>query len=96
MEPEGQRAPRAVLDRRAVLGSVPLAPAVRAALFLPGLHAFLFLLAISVHVTTVISRLTQQTRRLAQEVAILGAELQGRKAAEGAPPGPDQAGKTPA
>lgn len=40
-------------------------------LFIFGL---LFLLVISVHFSTVISRLTQQIRRLAQEIAILSAE----------------------
>ncbi|HEY6001539.1 MAG TPA: DUF2304 domain-containing protein [Anaeromyxobacter sp.] len=44
---------------------------VTTTLFLFGL---LFLLVISVHVTTVISKLTQQVRRLAQELAILSAE----------------------
>jgi hypothetical protein len=44
---------------------------VTTTLFLFGL---LFLLVISVHVTTVISKLTQQIRRLAQEIAILSAE----------------------
>jgi hypothetical protein len=44
---------------------------VTTTLFLFGL---LFLLVISVHVTTVISKLTQQVRRLAQEIAILSAE----------------------
>lgn len=45
---------------------------VTTTLFLFGL---LFLLVISVHFSTVISRLTQQVRRLAQEIAILSAEL---------------------
>lgn len=40
-------------------------------LFLFGL---IFLLVISVHFSTVISRLTQQVRRLTQELAILSAE----------------------
>jgi hypothetical protein len=40
-------------------------------LFLFGL---LFLLMISVHFSTVISRLTQQVRRLTQELAVLSAE----------------------
>lgn len=44
---------------------------VTTTLFLFGL---LFLLAISVHFTTVLSRLTQQVRRLTQELAILSAE----------------------
>lgn len=52
---------------------------VTTTLFLFGL---LFLLAISVHFSTVISRLTGQVRRLTQELAILEAE-------RGAPPGPD-------
>ena len=38
------------------------------------LFALLFLLLISVHFSTVISRLTQQVRRLTQELAILSAE----------------------
>ena len=38
------------------------------------LFALLFLLVINVHFSTVISRLTQQVRRLAQEIAILSAE----------------------
>jgi hypothetical protein len=38
------------------------------------LFALLFLLVISVHFSTVISKLTQQVRRLAQEIAILSAE----------------------
>jgi hypothetical protein len=50
-----------------VIGAVT----VTTTLFLFGL---LFLLVISVHVTTVISKLTQQVRRLAQEIAILSAE----------------------
>ena len=41
------------------------------------LFALLFLLVISVHYSTVISRLTQQVRRLTQELAILEAERQG-------------------
>jgi hypothetical protein len=41
------------------------------------LFAVLFLLVISVHYSTVISRLTQQVRRLTQELAILEAERQG-------------------
>lgn len=44
---------------------------VTTTLFLFGL---LFLLVISVHFSTVISRLTQQVRRLTQEIAILSAE----------------------
>ena len=47
------------------------AVAVTTTLFL---FAFLFLLLISVHFTTVLSRLTVQVRRLAQELAILEAE----------------------
>ena len=47
------------------------AVAVTTTLFL---FALLFLLLISVHFTTVISRLTVQVRRLAQELAILQAE----------------------
>ena len=45
-------------------------------LFLFGL---LFLLLISVHFSTVISRLTQQVRRLTQECALLRAELDERR-----------------
>jgi hypothetical protein len=44
--------------------------------------ALLFLLLISVHFTTVLSRLTVQVRRLAQELAIL-------QASRGEPPDPD-------
>ncbi len=44
---------------------------VTTTLFLFGL---LFLLLISVHFTTVISRLTQQVRRLTQELALISAE----------------------
>jgi hypothetical protein len=44
---------------------------VTTTLFIFGL---LFLLVISIHFTTVISKLTQQVRRLAQEIAILSAE----------------------
>ncbi len=51
-----------------VIGAVT----VTTTLFLFGL---LFLLLISVHFSTVISRLTQQVRRLTQELAILSAEL---------------------
>ncbi len=50
-----------------VIGAVT----VTTTLFLCGL---LFLLLISVHFSTVISRLTQQVRRLTQELAILSAE----------------------
>jgi hypothetical protein len=60
------------------------AVAVTTTLFL---FALLFLLLISVHFTTVISRLTVQVRRLAQELAILQAE---RDRAGGAP-GPAEA-----
>jgi hypothetical protein len=56
---------------------------VTTTLFLFGL---LFLLLISVHFTTVLSRLTVQVRRIAQEVAILEADrrrlLQGQDGAE--------------
>ncbi len=45
-------------------------------LFLFGL---LFLLVISIHFSTVISRLTHQLRRLTQEIAIVEAELQARR-----------------
>jgi len=57
------------------------------------IFALLFLLAIAIHVTTVISRLTQQLRRLTQEVAILGAELQVGRAPLDDPPRAD--GGTP-
>jgi len=53
-----------------VIGAVT----VTTTLFLFGL---LFLLLISVHFTTVLSRLTVQVRRLAQEVALMGAERDG-------------------
>jgi hypothetical protein len=43
------------------------------------IFALLFLLLISVHFSTVISRLTQQIRRLTQELAILSAEQEGTK-----------------
>jgi hypothetical protein len=55
-------------------------------LFIFGL---LFLLVISVHFSTVISRLTQQVRRLTQEVAILEAE---RDATLAAGPQPEEPG----
>jgi hypothetical protein len=42
------------------------------------IFALLFLLAISVHFSTVISRLTHQVRRLTQELAILEAEREHR------------------
>jgi len=48
------------------------AVAVTTTLFI---FALMFLLLISVHFTTVISRLTVQIRRLTQELAILRAEL---------------------
>lgn len=47
------------------------AVAVTTTLFL---FAILFLLVISVHFTTVLSRLTLQVRRMAQEMAVLEAE----------------------
>jgi hypothetical protein len=59
-------------------------------LFIFGL---LFLLLISVHFSTVLSRVTQQVRRLTQELAILSAERDeaiaraARSDAEGAKPG---------
>jgi hypothetical protein len=43
------------------------------------LFALLFLLLISVHFSTVISRLSQQVRRLTQELAILSAERDAEK-----------------
>jgi hypothetical protein len=58
-------------------------------LFIFGL---LFLLLISVHFSTVLSRVTQQVRRLTQELAILSAERDeaiaraARSDAEGGPP----------
>jgi len=57
------------------------AVAVTTTLFL---FALLFLLVINVHYSTVISRLTAQVRRLAQEIAILEAE---RTGARGQSPG---------
>lgn len=54
-----------------VIGAVT----VTTTLFLFGL---LFLLIISVHFSTVISRLTQQVRRLTQELALLSAERDAR------------------
>jgi hypothetical protein len=63
-----------------VIGAV----AVTTTLFL---FALLFLLLISVHFTTVISRLTVQVRRLTQELAI----LQASRAAGGEPTEPAQA-----
>jgi hypothetical protein len=62
-------------------------------LFLFGL---LFLLLISVHFSTVISRLTQQVRRLAQEVAILTAERDRAPDAEGVGPRKRPRGAVPA
>lgn len=47
------------------------------------LFALLFLLLISVHFSTVISRLTQQVRRLTQELAILSAERDAARARDG-------------
>ena len=41
------------------------------------IFALLFLLLLSVHFSTVISRLSQQVRRLTQELAILSAERDG-------------------
>ena len=63
---------------------------VTTTLFLFGL---LFLLVISVHFSTVISRLTQQVRRLTQELALLSAERdaaprRAEGATEEAPPRP--------
>ena len=49
------------------------------------LFALLFLLLISVHFSTVISRLSQQVRRLTQELAILSAERDHARE-PGAPP----------
>ena len=59
---------------------------VTTTLFLCG---FIFLLLISVHFSTVISRLTQQVRRLTQELAILSAE-------RGAPEAPSRIEDEPA
>ncbi len=56
------------------------------------LFALIFLLLISVHFTTVISRLTVQVRRLTQELAILQASRErpgGEGAAATPPPGPE-------
>jgi hypothetical protein len=44
------------------------------------LFALLFLLLLSVHFSTVISRLTQQVRRLTQELALLSAERDAARA----------------
>jgi hypothetical protein len=52
------------------------------------LFALLFLLLISVHFTTVISRLTVQVRRLTQELAILQAERHPPAQATGQATGP--------
>jgi hypothetical protein len=54
------------------------------------LFALMFLLMLNVHFSTVISRLTQQVRRLTQELAIREAERQG----EGEqPPRPEDPGR---
>lgn len=58
------------------------AVAVTTTLFL---FALLFLLMISVHFTTVLSRLTVQVRRMAQEIAILEAERAAKARTDGAP-----------
>jgi hypothetical protein len=60
------------------------AVAVTTTLFI---FALMFLLLISVHFTTVISRLTVQVRRLTQELAILQASRQA--------PGPEPTGASP-
>jgi hypothetical protein len=52
------------------------------------LFALIFLLLISVHFTTVLSRLTVQVRRLTQELAILQAQRDRTGQAEGAPAPP--------
>ncbi len=57
------------------------------------LFALLFLLLISVHFTTVLSRLTVQVRRIAQELAILQAERRRDAGAEERPE--DEAGRKP-
>jgi hypothetical protein len=67
------------------------AVAVTTTLFL---FALLFLLLISVHFTTVISRLTVQVRRLAQELAILQAERD-RAAGDPGPTGARPGGAEP-
>jgi hypothetical protein len=51
------------------------------------LFGFLFLLLISIHYSTVISRLTDQVRRVTQELAILEAELQARGGPQRRPAG---------
>lgn len=48
------------------------------------LFGFLFLLVISVHFTTVLSRLTVQVRRMAQEMAVLEAERAARAKSDAA------------
>ena len=53
------------------------------------IFAFLFLLLISVHFSTVISRLSQQVRRLTQELAILSAERDQVAERLDRPPNPD-------
>lgn len=62
-------------------------------LFLFGL---LFLLLISVHYSTVLSRVTEQVRRLTQEVAILSAERDEARALAAAPEGAAQPEDEPA
>jgi len=62
-------------------------------LFLFGL---LFLLLISVHFSTMISRLTQQVRRLTQECAILEAELNQVRAGRDREPGGAHSPEAPA
>jgi hypothetical protein len=49
------------------------------------LFALLFLLLISIHFSTVLSRLAQQVRRTAQELAVLRAELQMARRDRGEP-----------
>jgi Mg2+/citrate symporter len=56
------------------------------------IFALAFLLLISVHFSTVLSRLTQQVRRLTQEVAILTA----RRPGQGEPPPGERAAQGPA
>ena len=51
-----------------------MTPTQRIFALVASLATLLFLLLISVHFSTVISRLTQQVRRLTQELAILAAE----------------------
>lgn len=69
-----------------VIGAI----AVTTTLFL---FALMFLLLISVHFTTVISRLTVQVRRLTQELAILQAERGGAGPAAPAPAAPEPGGE---